>query len=157
MLPIGNLTVFLSVPPSYQYLHSPFTTHISPIHSFTFHHSPFAHSPFAHSRFTHSLFIIHLFTTHHSLILPLFFWSSSEKHPFIRRAPEGLSNNIRRKVETRWSNLVKRGQVWTNLDNGGHTWTKVVRTGQTWTNMDKHGQRWTNQDKGGQNWSNNAG
>ena len=162
MLPIGNLTVFLSVPPSYQYLHSPFTfhpfthslIHISPL---TIHHSPLTTH---HSLIHHSLI-------HHSLILPLFFWSSSEKHPFIRRAPEGLSNNIRRKVETRWTNLVKSGQTWTkvdkhgqrwtSVDKRGQTWTKVVRTGQVWTNMDKHGQTWTKVVKSGQNWSNNAG
>lgn len=132
MLPIGNLTVFLSVPPSYQYLHSSFTTHISPIH----------HSPF---------------TTHHPLILPLFFWSSSEKHPFIRRAPEGLSNNIRRKVETRWSNLVKRGQNWSNMDKRGQVWTSLDKRGQNWSNVDKRGQTWTKVVKSGQNWSNNAG
>lgn len=124
MLPIGNLTVFLSVPPSYQYLHSPLTTHISPIHHSLIHISPLTTH---HSRFTHSLFIIHLFTTHHSLILPLFFWSSSEKHPFIRRAPEGLSNNIRRKLETRWTNLVKHGQTWTNMDKRGQRWSELVK------------------------------
>ena len=130
MLPTGNLSVFLCVPPGYQYLHSPFI----------FHHSPF----------THSLIL-------HSLILPLFFWSSSEKHPFIRRAPEGLSNNIRRKVETRWTNLVKHGQTWTELVKCGQTWTKVDKHGQNWSSVDKRGQTWTKVDKSGQNWSNNAG
>ena len=124
MLPTGNLTVFLSVPPSYQYLHSPFIFHHSP---FTIHHSPFTiHSftihisPIHHSPFIHSLIL-------HSLILPLFFWSSSEKHPFIRRVPEGLSNNIRRKVETRWTNLVKHGQTWTNMDKCGQIWSELVK------------------------------
>lgn len=131
--------MFLSVPPSYQYLHSPFINHISPIH-----HSTLTFLPFTHSHFT----------THHSLILPLFFWSSSEKHPFIRRAPEGLSNNIRRKVETRWTNLVKGGQNWSNVVKRGQTWTNVDKGGQNWSNMDKHGQRWSNVEKSGQRWSN---
>ena len=139
MLPIGNLTVFLSVPPSYQYLHSLLTFHHSPIHSFT------------HS-LIHS-FTFHLFTTHHPLILPLFFWSSSEKHPFIRRAPEGLSNNIRRKVETRWSNLVKHGQTWSNMDKRGQTWTSLDKGGQNWSSVDKHGQTWTELVKHGQTWT----
>lgn len=127
MLPIGNLTVFLSVPPSYQYLHSPFTTHISPIHSFTFHHSPFAHSPFAHSPFTIHSFthspIHHSPSTHPPTFLLVFFG----KAPFY---PKSTRRIIEQHPKESGNEVDKSGQIWTNLVKHGQTWTKVVRTGQ---------------------------
>lgn len=133
MLPIGNLTMFLSVPPSYQYLHSPFIFHHSPftIHSFTIHHSP-----------------IHSFSirssSHFSFGLLRKSTLLSEEHP----------KDYRTTSEGKWK---RGGQIWSNVDKRGQTWTKVVKSGQTWTNMDRTGQTWTKVDKSGQNWSNNAG
>ena len=134
MLPIGNLTVFLSVPPSYQYLHSPFTfhpfthslIHISPL---TTHHSPFTthHSPFTHSPFTHSSF------AHPPTFLLVFFG----KAPFY---PKNTRRIIEQHPKESGNEVVKSGQTWTNVDKGGQNWSNVV----------KHGQRWTNVVKGGQ-------
>lgn len=119
MLPIGNLTVFLSVPPSYQYLHSPLTTHISSIH----------HSRFTHSSFTYSPLTIHS-SSHFSFGLLRKSTLLSEEHP----------KDYRTTSEGKWK---RGGQIWSNMDKRGQTWTKVVRTGQAWTNMDKRGQRWS--------------
>jgi hypothetical protein len=138
MLPIGNLTMFLSVPPSYQYLHSPFTIHhslftihISPIHQSLIYHSLIHHhiSPFTHSliqSFTihYSLFTITHSLIHHSFILPLFFWSSSEKHPLSEEHPK----DYRTTSEGKWK---RGGQIWSNVDKSGQTWTNVDKYGQT--------------------------
>ena len=135
MLPIGNLTVFLSVPPSYQYLHSPFTTHISPIHSFTFHHSPFAHSPFTIHSFTHSP-IHHSPFAHPPTFLLVFFG----KAPFY---PKSTRRIIEQHPKESGNEVVKSGQAWTNVDKHGQRWSELVKRGQTWTNMDKGSQIWS--------------
>ena len=149
MLPIGNLTVFLSVPPSYQYLHSPFTTHISPIH-----HSPI-HS-FTHSHFTthHSPFTIHSFIIHHSPIHhspfahpPTFLLVFFGKAPFY---PKSTRRIIEQHPKDSRNEVVKRGQVWTNLDKSGQWWSYMDKHGQRWSELVKCGQRWTNMDKHGQ-------
>ena len=138
--------MFLSVPPSYQYLHSPFINHISPIHSFTFHHSPFAHPP--------------------TFLLVFFgkapFYPKSTRR-IIEQHPKESGNKVDKSGQ-RWSELVKRGQTWTNMDKRGQrwselvkhgqTWTKVVKRGKVWTKVVKHGQTWTSLDKGSQIWSN---
>ena len=132
MLPIGNLTVFLSVPPSYQYLHSlihhsPFTFHLFTIHLFT--HSPFAHPP---------------------TFLLVFFG----KAPFY---PKSTRRIIEQHPKESGNEVVKSGQAWTNVDKHGQNWSSVDKGGQTWTELVKCGQTWTNVVKSGQNWSNNAG
>lgn len=152
MLPIGNLTVFLSVPPSYQYLHSHFTH--SPIHilALTTHHS-FTHSHFTthHSPFTihHSPLTIHSFTIHSFIIRSSSHFSFgllrkstllSEEHPKDYRT---TSEGKWKRGGQIWSNLVKHGQRWTNMDKGGQNWSSVDKHGQTWTNMDKGGQIWS--------------
>ena len=125
MLPIGNLTVFLSVPPSYQYLHSlihhsPFTFHLFTIHLFT--HSPFAHPP---------------------TFLLVFFG----KAPFY---PKSTRRIIEQHPKESGNKVVKSGQIWSNMDKRGQRWSELVKRGQTWTNVDKHGQTWTNLVRTGQ-------
>ena len=119
MLPIGNLTVFLSVPPSYQYLHSPFTIHISPIH----------HSP------------IHSFTirssSHFSFGLLRKSTLLSEEYPKDYRT---TSEGKWKRGGQIWSNMDKRGQRWSNLDKRGQTWTELDKHGQRWTNLVRTGQ-----------------
>ena len=142
MLPIGNLTVFLSVPPSYQYLHSPLTTHISPIHHspihsfthshFTTHHSPFTtqispiHHSFIHS-FTHSLF--HISPIHHSPSThpPTFLLVFFGKAPFY---PKSTRRIIEQHPKESGNEVVKSGQTWSELVKHRQTWSNLVRTGQ---------------------------
>ena len=119
MLPIGNLTVFLSVPPSYQYLHSPFIFHHSP---FTIHHSPFAHSP--------------------AFLLVFFgkapFYPKSTRR-IIEQHPKESGNEVDKSGQT-WTNVVRTGQTWTNMDKGGQNWTNVDKHGQKWSNLVRTGQ-----------------
>ena len=122
MLPIGNLTVFLSVPLSDQYLHSTILHSLFTHSPFTFHRSPFAHPP---------------------TFLLVFFG----KAPFY---PKSTRRIIEQYPKESGNKVVKSGQTWTSMDKSGQIWTMVVKHGQTWTNVVKHGQRWTNVVKGGQ-------
>ena len=134
MLPIGNLTVFLSVPPSYQYLHSPFTTHISPIHHspLTIHDSLIHHSLIHHSPFAHP---------------PTFLLVFFGKAPFY---PKSTRRIIEQHPKESGNKVDKRGQTWTNIVKHGQTWTELDKRGQVWTNVDKHGQTWSNLVRTGQ-------
>ena len=177
MLPIGNLTVFLSVPPSYQYLHSPFTIHhshftyspithllihsftihISPIHPFThsiIHHSHFTYSPihsFNHSPFTIHISLIHPFTHSPFVHPPTFLLVFFGKAPFY---PKSTRRIIEQHPKESGNKVVKSGQTWTSLVKRGQTWTSIVKHDQTWTSMVKHGQNWSSVDKRGQTWTN---
>ena len=117
MLPIGNLTVFLSVPPSYQYLHSPLTIR------------SFSHFSFGLLRKSTLLSEEH----------PKDYRTTSEGK--WKRGGQIWSNVD--KHGQRWTNMDKGGQTWTNIDNGGQAWTNMDKRGQTWTNIDKCGQIWS--------------
>ena len=131
MLPIGNLTVFLSVPPSYQYLHS--LIHHSP---FTFHLFTTHHSRFTLSHFTYSPLTIHS-SSHFSFGLLRKSTLLSEEYP----------KDYRTTSEGKWK---RGGQIWSNMDKRGQRWSNLDKRGQTWTELDKHGQRWTNLVRTGQ-------
>ncbi len=138
MLPIGNLTVFLSVPPSYQYLHSPFTHspftfHLFTNHSFThslIHHSLFTihYSPFTFHLFTHSL--IQSFTIHYSHFTYSPIHSFTIAHPptfllvFFGKAPF-YPKSTRRIIE---QHPKESGN---EVDKSGQTWSELVKCGQT--------------------------
>jgi hypothetical protein len=139
MLPIGNLTVFLSVPPSYQYLHSPFTIHHS---LFTIHISPihqsliysFTHSPFTFHLFTHSL--IQSFTIHYS------HFTYSPIHSFTIRSSSHFSFGLLRKSTLLSEEHPKDYRTTSEgkWKQGGQIWSNVDKSGQTWTNVDKYSQ-----------------
>ena len=126
MLPIGNLTVFLSVPPSYQYLHSL-------IHYSTIHHSPLTthHSPFTiHSFIIHHSLIHHSPSTHPPTFLLVFFGKApfypKSTRRIIEQHPKESGNEVDKSGQT-WTNVDKRGQTWTNMDKGGQIWSELVK------------------------------
>ena len=122
MLPIGNLTVFLSVPLSDQYLHSTIFHSLFTHSPFTFHRSPFAHPP---------------------TFLLVFFG----KAPFY---PKSTRRIIEQHPKESGNEVVKSGQTWSNMDKSGQNWSSVDKRGQRWTELDKGGQTWTNVVKSGQ-------